>query len=340
MTHLTSQSFISGNSHKLHCWLHIFISSTLLSISLAGSSLFTSALTDHSNLEDLDLYKITWKGPIPNGQLLPEHDEIKYNEDNVIEISTQNQDRYRCIVPDNVDHLNFDVSAKNASSDEKKISAVQILEPLFKGEVCSYKFELFWIYELCHGKYLRQYHEANAAKQSTKITQEYYLGRTDAEQIKEHHVEYEQQMEELRRSGATRPTVLIDGHHKPYVTFNMTGGTKCDLTKRNRNTRVIYVCGSEPNHVLYSIKEISTCEYEALVLSPLLCAHKDFKIDSSARHEIKCYSIDGAPRRPEKALNEEEEEEELVKDAQKKQAYFQGRTLIINADLLFNELTD
>lgn len=242
----------------------------------------SSLVSAHRNLDDLDLYKIVWKGPPVEG---------KINPNNVINISTNANERFMCIVPDN-DDISFDSSAKNSSSSEQIKSPIQILEPLLKANYCSYKFELFWTYELCHGKFLRQYHEENA-KYRAKVTQEYYLGRIESEEIEAHEKEYQQQMAELDRTGQDRRKILIEGHQRPYVTFNFTGGTKCDLTKNDRIAKIIYVCNDEPGLELHSVKETSTCEYEAIVLSPVLCQHKDFRVDTTTQHEIRCYSLDG-----------------------------------------------
>lgn len=268
----------------------------------------TSALKDNS-LGDLELYKISWKGPLK--------DDVTFNEDNVVRIATQANEKYICVVPNSSDQtINFDYSAKNESSQDKEandnpkdINPIKLLEPLLKGNVCSYKYELYWIYELCHGKFLRQYHE-EGAKLKSKISQEYYLGRMEPEQITAHEEEYTKRSLDTDQTGqSTRPTILIDGHHKPFITLNMTAGTICDLTKRSRASKIIYACNEEPKNELYSIKETSTCEYEAIVLSPLLCKHKDFRVDTSTQHEIKCYSIDGSPLRPEKTLEPGEDDE-------------------------------
>lgn len=289
----------------------------------------SSAVFENSDLGDLELYKIAWKGPLTSSET--------FDDENVINISTQSNNRYKCIVPNHNDQLNFDSSAKNSSSEENK-SPIQVLEPLLQSNYCSYKIELFWVYELCHGKFLRQYHE-ETTKFKSKITQEYYLGKIEPEQIKKHIEEYEKEKEELDRNGLSRPTILVNGHYKPYVMLNMTSGTKCDLTKKDRVARIIYVCGEDLKLELYSLKEISTCEYEAIVLSPLLCLHKDFKVDTSTQHEIKCYSLDGSPRHPTKSIEEDDEEEnneEFKGGANSRRrgiAYFQGRTLIIDADL-------
>lgn len=284
--------------------------------------------SEHSDFGGLDRYKISWKGPITIDT--PDNDE----DENAITITTKYNEQYKCIVPDNVGNLNFDTSAKNSSSSDAIKSPIQVLEPFLRSNYCSHKFDPFWVYELCHGKFLRQYHE-ESTKYKTKITQEFFLGRLEPDHIKAHIEEYDRKKQELERTGQSRPTILVNGHYKPYVMFNMTGGTTCDLTKSDRISRVIYVCNDDPKHELYSIKETSTCEYEAIVLSPLLCQHKDFRVDTNLQHEIKCYSMDGAPKRPANVL-EPWELDEMKEASKRRVAYLQGRTLIIDADLILS----
>lgn len=54
-------------------------------------------------------------------------------------------------------------------------------------------------------------------------------------------------------------------------------GTLCDLNEKPRITRVLYVCYHSGKHEVYSFKETSICEYEAIVLSQLLCEHPKYK---------------------------------------------------------------
>ena len=44
-----------------------------------------------------------------------------------------------------------------------------------------FQLESFWTYELCHGRYIRQYHEERDGKK-VKL-QEYYLGKWDKEKM-------------------------------------------------------------------------------------------------------------------------------------------------------------
>lgn len=323
--------------HQMLSNCKLFISFILIFISYHCYPIDTvQHVSGDDKLSGLDLFKIAWKGP-PTDR---EKKFIDKYDDNVIQISTKDNEKYMCIVP-GTSNLNFDTSAKNSSTsdgdkeNDTPKSPIQILGPLLKGDFCSYRFELFWKYELCHGKYLRQFHDENT-KYKAKITQEYYLGKMEPEQIKAHDEEYLRQQEDRSKTGESRPTILVNGHYKPYVALNMTSGTKCDLTKNSRVSRIIYVCNEAPSLELYSIKETSTCEYEAIVLSPMLCQHADFKIDTNTQHEIKCYSLDGSPMRPKETIAYEDEgveDESVVREVSRRGG---SRTLIIDMDSILS----
>ena len=71
----------------------------------------------------------------------------------------------------------------------------------------------------------------------------------------------------------------------------MKDGTLCDLNSQPRQTRVLYVCYPAGKNQIYSFKEVninrynmhelsdtsyvqvSTCEYELVVLTSILCSH-------------------------------------------------------------------
>jgi endoplasmic reticulum lectin 1 len=73
------------------------------------------------------------------------------------------------------------------------------------------------------------------------------------------------------------PVKKIDGLNMPYLQVNMSDGTLCDLNGKPRLTRVLYVCYSHGKHDIFSLKETSICEYEVVILSPLLCQHPKYK---------------------------------------------------------------
>ena len=68
----------------------------------------------------------------------------------------------------------------------------------------------------------------------------------------------------------------MDGVELPYVEVNMTGGTKCDLTMTPRKTKLLYVCQPEGRGEIYEFKETSTCEYEMVILTSILCTNPMF----------------------------------------------------------------
>ena len=50
-------------------------------------------------------------------------------------------------------------------------------------------------------------------------------------------------------------------------------GTTCDLTGMPRRCAIQYVCQPDGHGEVYEIKETSTCEYEVIILTSLLCPH-------------------------------------------------------------------
>lgn len=88
--------------------------------------------------------------------------------------------------------------------------------------------------------------------------------------------------EELKRlaslnyPGPTK-TRKVEGVSLPYFEMNMSDGTVCDLSGRPRQTSVLYVCYPQSKHNVLSVKETSTCQYEVIVLTSLLCIHPWYK---------------------------------------------------------------
>lgn len=155
---------------------------------------------------------------------------------------------------------------------------MQLLTRLFVQSQCAYRLEHYWTYELCHGKYLRQYHEERDGK-NIKTT-EYYLGHYSKEKHDERQKDINE--EELANGKTKKPMKKkIEAINMPFFELVMTDGTTCDLNGLPRTTRVHYVCYPTGKHEIYSLKEASTCEYEVVVLSSLLCSHPDYRPEES-----------------------------------------------------------
>lgn len=70
----------------------------------------------------------------------------------------------------------------------------------------------------------------------------------------------------------------IEGQLTPFFSLEMGNGTPCVLKQDEaRSTSVLYVCHPEAKHEILSIAEVTTCEYEVVVLTPLLCAHPKYR---------------------------------------------------------------
>uniref|UniRef100_A0A8D8W7U9 Endoplasmic reticulum lectin 1 n=1 Tax=Cacopsylla melanoneura TaxID=428564 RepID=A0A8D8W7U9_9HEMI len=219
--------------------------------------------------DDTTLFKINWPGKDDTNLL------DKLNTHEVLSIVSTNQERYQCYLPD--------ISASNKNSEEvySGPGPLEIIEPLFSQKPCSYRLESYWTYEVCHGRYVRQFHEDREGKKEVRL-QEYYLGKWDRSNVAAVLSKLEESPEGVM--GYKK----IEGTKLPYMEINMTDGTLCDLNGEPRETRVLYMCHATGRHDIYSLKETSTCKYEVIILTSLLCKHPKFKAPETGEHNIYC----------------------------------------------------
>lgn len=156
------------------------------------------------------------------------------------------------------------------------------------------QLESYWTYEICHGRYVRQYHEEREGKK-VKV-QEYYLGTFNKTERAKLSADYD---ERAKNSDTKReiPTKKFDGIRMPYVDIKMTNGTVCDLSNTPRTIKLLYICHPHGKHEIASLDEVSSCEYEAVVVTPYICSHPDYP-RGAGEDEITCTPTDKEPRRP------------------------------------------
>ncbi|XP_076655957.1 endoplasmic reticulum lectin 1 isoform X1 [Halictus rubicundus] len=241
---------------------------------------------DMKSFDDTILFKVNWPGKL-NADLL----ETRPNLETYF-ITTANNEKYQCLIPDATD------SEDDVNEPYYGANPIEILSVLPMHSPCSYKVELYWTYELCHGKYVRQYHEDRDGKK-VKI-QEYYLGTFDKLQEMKLLAEYQERNLRPNRK-AEIPVTKVDGINMPYVEIEMGDGSVCDINNKPRKVKVRYVCYQHGRHDLFSVKELVSCEYEVIVLSPVLCHHPDYKPQGTGGNEVNCLPVDNAPEKP-KAL--------------------------------------
>lgn len=238
---------------------------------------------DLRSFDDTVLFKINWPGKASSDLL-----ESRPNVEPYI-ITTANKEKYQCLIIDNSEQ------EQDYNEPNNGPNPIEILQTLFRQNTCSYRVEPYWSYELCHGRYARQYHEDREGKKVK--THEYYLGTYDKLQELKLLAEYTEREANPNRK-AEIPVKKVDGINMPYVEIEMGDGTVCDVTNKPRKIKVLYVCYKHGKHELFSVEEPSSCEYEVIVLSPWLCSHPDYKPQATGENEISCHPIDSAPPKP------------------------------------------
>ena len=78
-----------------------------------------------------------------------------------ITMLSKHGEKYVCTIPRSD---NFDKERGGAKGGYEGQTALALLEPLFVSQSCAYRLEHYWTYELCHGRFLRQYHEERDGK--------------------------------------------------------------------------------------------------------------------------------------------------------------------------------
>uniref|UniRef100_A0A8C1ZGV9 Endoplasmic reticulum lectin n=1 Tax=Cyprinus carpio TaxID=7962 RepID=A0A8C1ZGV9_CYPCA len=226
-----------------------------------------------------------------------------YKEDDFVIMTTAEKEKYKCLLPSLSGNQEDDVKEYDGPSP------AELLELLFKQSSCSYRIESYWTYEVCHGKHVRQYHEDKETGQKISI-QEYYLGTMKKESRKCVSPE-----DFLKLSLCSQvPTKNIEGQLTPYYPVEMAHGTECSLKENKpRSTTVLYVCHPEAKHEILTIAEVITCQYEVVVLTPLLCPHPKYRFKLSPVNDIFCQALGGSPLRPQSLSQLDREQEELLK---------------------------
>nr|XP_028580905.1 endoplasmic reticulum lectin 1 isoform X1 [Podarcis muralis] len=266
-------------------------------------------------------FRVNWPGiefTLPTAGVL-------YKEDHYIIMTTSEKEKYKCILP------MLASGNEEEEKDYKGPSPADLLEPLFKQSSCSYRIESYWTYEVCHGKHIRQYHEEKETGQKINI-QEYFLGNM---LHKSPILDPEQEEKENEKDSAKEiPMKNIEGQMTPYYPIGMGNGTPCTLRQNlPRSSSVMYVCHPEAKHEILSVAEVTTCEYEVVILTPLLCSHPKYRFRASPVNDIFCQSLPGAPLKPHnlQKLEQLEQEHQQQQEMMMKPPYRRGKEEEVNS---------
>ncbi|XP_014213263.1 endoplasmic reticulum lectin 1 isoform X2 [Copidosoma floridanum] len=238
---------------------------------------------DAKAFDDNVLFKFNWPGSSGADLLESQANAELYT------ITSPNKEKYQCLIPNLTD--------KEIASDQAYTgkNPIELLSVMFGPSGCSYKLDSYWTYELCHGRHVIQYHEERDVKNVEK--QKYELGAINPIRLKALSAMYDELASDPNRK-AKIPSRKIDGVNMTYVEMEMIGGTVCDINSKPRSVKVIYVCHQHEKIEVHSIKEVASCEYEAIVKTPWLCEHPDYRPQDTKENKIICKPLGNAPRKP------------------------------------------
>ncbi|XP_060663936.1 LOW QUALITY PROTEIN: endoplasmic reticulum lectin 1 [Drosophila nasuta] len=250
--------------------------------------IFVATAHEAKDFDDSVLYKIDFEIPDLLGQ--PElNNQLR-------SFYTLDKEKYECLIP------TLETPKEEEKSNQPELSPIGILQPIFSGPTCSYRIEAYWSYEICHGHHVRQYHEEREGK-NVKF-QEYYLGKWSEEKTELAKKEWEAE----RKAGGGKPkykTLKIDNTRYPYFEMEFNDGTMCDIIEAPRTTMVRYVCYPHGKDDIYSFKETSSCNYEAIILTSSLCSIPAFHAEETKEISIKCFNSPTETHKPLSMLRQE-----------------------------------
>ncbi|XP_039501625.1 endoplasmic reticulum lectin 1 [Drosophila santomea] len=270
---------------------YVIVARTALLLNL----IIAAASHEAKDFDDSILYKIDFEVPELIGQ--PDlGNQLRT-------FYTPDKEKYECLIP-TLEH-----QKEEEKSDKPELSPITLLQPIFSALTCAYRIEAYWSYEICHGHHVRQYHEEREGK-NVKF-QEYYLGKWTDDKMETLTKSWEADLK-----AGVKPkykSLKIDNTRYPYFEMEFNDGTMCDIINAPRTTMVRYVCYPHGKDDIYSFKETSSCNYEAIILSSTLCAIRGFHAEETKELSIQCFNSESEPHRPlsmlRSELNEWEESE-------------------------------
>lgn len=191
------------------------------------------------------------------------------------------------------DHNTTRNKADSKAEEQKELAratdrGIELLREM-EGQ-CMYYFSGWWSYSFCYQKQIKQFHALPAGRGiphyppiEDTTTHSFILGKfignkADEEKTKK---SVKTDVAELRTKGGSR-----------YLVQHLRGGTKCDLTGRERKVEVQFHCHPQSTDHIGWIKELTTCSYLMVIYTPRLCDDVAFLPPQQDEvHSIECREI-------------------------------------------------
>ncbi|KAJ5707170.1 hypothetical protein N7488_006971 [Penicillium malachiteum] len=186
--------------------------------------------------------------------------------------------RLLCQIPQvQNDETNSTTGGKPSEADEAKELAratdrgLELLREL-EGK-CMYYFSGWWSYSFCYQEQIKQFHALPAGRGTPHYppaedpnSLSFVLGQFPADS---------QDAEKGESVKASSPKSEVAELHTKggsrYLVQHLQGGTKCDLTGRERRIEVQFHCHPQSTDQIGWIKELTTCSYLMVIYTPRLC---------------------------------------------------------------------
>ncbi|VDO08509.1 unnamed protein product, partial [Brugia timori] len=119
------------------------------------------------------LFRIDWKGKSATPEYLVNVKDDWLTNQPYLHVTSGSDEKYLCTLPI--------IPIENKQSVHSYVgpSPAELIQSLYDNRVCSYWLDVYWTYELCHGRYIMQYHDN---REQRSIRSEYYLGNYGREQ--------------------------------------------------------------------------------------------------------------------------------------------------------------
>lgn len=155
---------------------------------------------------------------------------------------------------------------------------------------CLYYISGWWSYSFCYNKQIKQFHALPSGSGiptyppiEDSTTHSFVLGRFSRDDDDDLDTEKKTttDLAELQTKGGTR-----------YLVQRLGGGTRCDLTGRERRVEVQFHCHPQSTDRIGWIKELTTCSYLMVIYTPRLCNDVAFLPPQQEEvHAIECREV-------------------------------------------------
>ena len=216
--------------------------------------------------------------------------------------------RFLCQIPRvDTDGKNATTGADDAQSKEEQEKELarateRGLELLREMEgKCMYYVSGWWSYSFCYKNQVKQFHALPSGSgvpsyppMEDPTTHSFVLGRfpqDEDEEEAEEGVPGEEKKKKKKKPSTEVAELQTKGESR-YLVQRLGGGTKCDLTGKDRKIEVQFHCHPQSTDRIGWIKELATCTYLMVIYTPRLCNDVAFlPPQENDVHAIECREI-------------------------------------------------